>query len=1210
MFPINEKFDYLYTENGRLMAVVFDENGNPDKKDVTPGRSFTQALITDGKGDTLVVSKKGQVMGVKEYQFAGDDRHLLNEYHRQLDSLGEWQINFTPAKNQTYAFDQLGSGEHGIFATDEYYPKSGNYDFRYKSVECGKNDKVIVDFGSYPQADSVVFKDKYGVKLKVVDGNILSFTGVSQADTNYIYAYRGDKKIGKLFLNTYQRKTYNVVLVSVNEAKILHEKNVEKAVKKVEESLNKVYNQCAVSFKITHAAISIDDLTTFSHGGSGILTVYNDDQKKVLRAYDNKMQDGIFYLFFIDNVTDKKDGNGTSVSGYMPRGYNAGFIYDGGSPHTIAHELGHGVAGLEHVFENSNNSGKTVNLMDYASGEELWHFQWDQIQDPSRVWMKWSKDESEGESIRYDSLLAELDTANATFKYRPNFALVADGRLACFAPSGLPIVLPKGIKELSFLSIFEYVPQGALTSFTTEDGTYVAVYGKKNDIWCFNGYAKVVGTNPNDVKSYIQYNGNVPVFYEEEISKQLDKTDHITLGFNTLCGVNIIQTTLDALSESERTQIKQATKYCAKGICAKRLPDWLNKLPTTEFKVKDPTNCLKTQAAIDFYKAQIEALSLSLSGGNDIKKEAVITRIALKIEEIASSNSEMNKLFDNYQNQTEQAFGSPILWDSEQKLLVLEEFLNNLFDVQKLNETLLKCDNVNLLNGLLRCLTDDRHLLLPARKHILTLLGNSPIYINPLDIASPSQTSYIVQMELYKENMKTIADDNIVKQVFKSVSVEEYKPLLDHLASDNLLCKIQSHLSSSVFAYFASTLFEYWVKEYNSDIVQSWFQYFQGVNPDNGLLESGTYPYTFVWHRSLFKPSTNIAYSSYWQNGKVKIDQYEGFKLFASHTSMERLVDPYKTVILTFETVPSFLSGQVEPNQTIAMPAFFFNWIATTQDEQDFRNGITIATTLLSLGLSVKDLIGAGANLLKAGASGTTIWALTKSTISFSCNAYGTIVLSDDCVTWLNTNFKEGKVWLDRIALGWGVYGIYTARKTLSDIRSIDLRSIESNMKDIRFAQIQTNLFKATKNIPNKKNISKEIKDVFANFNNMTKDLDFNNLDKYVKELKSLNKSLAKYRSNLSNLESQSQNVNYNLTINPTIDKSLLDALANYEKELVEYQETVSLAKEIRQYYTQLNFAYKQLFNKVATTEEKGYYEELGNIINQIKIDLKIDEER
>lgn len=289
----------------------------------------------------------------------------------------------------------IASGNHGIFATDQYYPTSGNYDFRYKSVECGQNDKVIVDYGSYPDRDSVIFKDKYGVKLKVVDGNILSFTGVSKADTNYIYAYRGDQKIGKLFLNTYQQKTYKVVFVRVNgAAKKLNAKEITKY-------LNKVYNQCAVSFEDSIDNITIGNLTSFSHGGSGILTVYNDYQKEVLQAYEKekKMKDGVFYLFFIDNVTDKKDGNGTPVSGYMPRGYNAGFIYDGGSPHTIAHELGHGIAGLEHVFENSNNSGKTANLMDYANGEELWHFQWDQIQDPSRVWMKWNKAEGEGENV-------------------------------------------------------------------------------------------------------------------------------------------------------------------------------------------------------------------------------------------------------------------------------------------------------------------------------------------------------------------------------------------------------------------------------------------------------------------------------------------------------------------------------------------------------------------------------------------------------------------------------------------------------------------------------------------------------------------------------------------------------------------------------------------------------------------------------------------
>ena len=322
------------------------------------------------------------------------NKALLKEYHRKSDSLAQWQINFSKYDAQTYAFDHIGSGNHGIFSSSEYYPQVGSYDFRYKSVECGKSDQVRVEFDTYPQADSVVFKDKYGVTYPIKD-NIISFTGVAKADTNFIYAYRGDQKIGKLFLNTYQQKTYKVVFVRVNgAAKKLNAKEITKY-------LNKVYNQCAVSFEDSIDNITINDLTSFSHGGSGILTVYNDDQKRVLEAYEktNKMKDGVYYLFFIDNATDKKDGNGTLVSGYMPRGYNAGFIYDGGSLHTIAHELGHGIAGLEHVFENSSNSGKTKNLMDYSSGEQLWHFQWDEIQDPSRVWMKWSKAEEEGENV-------------------------------------------------------------------------------------------------------------------------------------------------------------------------------------------------------------------------------------------------------------------------------------------------------------------------------------------------------------------------------------------------------------------------------------------------------------------------------------------------------------------------------------------------------------------------------------------------------------------------------------------------------------------------------------------------------------------------------------------------------------------------------------------------------------------------------------------
>ena len=215
-------------------------------------------------------------MGIKEYRATGGNSALLKDYHSKSDSLAQWQINFLPdTATQIYGFDYLGSGNHGIYSGSEYYPYlSANYDLRYKSVETGKTDKVIVDFGSYLEADSVIFKDKYGVTLKLSKGNILNFTGVAKPDTNYIYAYRGDEKIGKLSVNTYKQKTYKVVLVSVNGAKL-------PKISKMEDYLNKVYKQCAVSFDVDTANFSLPELISFSHGGSGVLTVYNDDQKKV-----------------------------------------------------------------------------------------------------------------------------------------------------------------------------------------------------------------------------------------------------------------------------------------------------------------------------------------------------------------------------------------------------------------------------------------------------------------------------------------------------------------------------------------------------------------------------------------------------------------------------------------------------------------------------------------------------------------------------------------------------------------------------------------------------------------------------------------------------------------------------------------------------------------------------------------------------------------
>ncbi len=356
--------------------------------------------------------------------------------------------------------------------TKVYYPTSGNYDFRYKSVECGKTDRVIVDFGSYPQADSVIFKDKYGVKLKVVDGNILAFTGVSKADTNFIYAYRGDQKIGKLFLNTYQRKTYKVVLVSVNGATLPD-------IGTLENYLNKVYRQCVDSFVVDTRQLSVNGIENFTHGGTKVAgSVWNASQKTVLEAFGEKYEDNTAYLFFVP----KAETNG--VAGYMPRYYPYGFIYPGAALRTIAHELGHGIAGLEHPFPESQVSGSTQNLMDYREGTELWHFQWDMLQDPARKIFKWWQNEEGAENQEDLWNLAWIDTDESD---REGFFITPSGKVLYLTNVHKVAVLAEkdGGVGLGFNPITT-----AIYGFENGSARYIADITPSETGYYFNGFMK------------------------------------------------------------------------------------------------------------------------------------------------------------------------------------------------------------------------------------------------------------------------------------------------------------------------------------------------------------------------------------------------------------------------------------------------------------------------------------------------------------------------------------------------------------------------------------------------------------------------------------------------------------------------------------------------------------------------------------------------
>jgi len=98
---IKEKFDYLYAnENGKLIAVVVNNDGSTTETEVNPYKSPNQCLITDVKGDSLVIDKNGRPMGISEYRATGGNKALLNEYHRKKDSAAVWYVSKVTVGNR------------------------------------------------------------------------------------------------------------------------------------------------------------------------------------------------------------------------------------------------------------------------------------------------------------------------------------------------------------------------------------------------------------------------------------------------------------------------------------------------------------------------------------------------------------------------------------------------------------------------------------------------------------------------------------------------------------------------------------------------------------------------------------------------------------------------------------------------------------------------------------------------------------------------------------------------------------------------------------------------------------------------------------------------------------------------------------------------------------------------------------------------------
>ncbi|TWI01152.1 fibronectin type III domain protein [Flavobacterium tiangeerense] len=184
-------------------------------------------------------------------------------------------------------------------------------------------------------------------------------------------------------------KKVNVTLVSVNGAAIPED---------AAGTLNQIYEPTGITFNVNTKPIILDHFweDTIETGNSDLLNTYTAEQQAITVALKTKLgaeyATDTYYMLYTKEGTVKKD------AGFMPLKRQFGFVFDGRNK-TLAHELGHGVFGLQHPFKQYGTSkGSTDLLMDYGDGTTVNHNDWEIMHAPGLQLYQFTQGSSAGAS--------------------------------------------------------------------------------------------------------------------------------------------------------------------------------------------------------------------------------------------------------------------------------------------------------------------------------------------------------------------------------------------------------------------------------------------------------------------------------------------------------------------------------------------------------------------------------------------------------------------------------------------------------------------------------------------------------------------------------------------------------------------------------------------------------------------------------------------
>lgn len=489
--------DVVVKDNGDI--VIIDEDGNEQVI-----VSDVPVVITDQNGDQWTVDEEGNVTEGSTAEGGQATSSNTNGVSGSGDvkeiSSKDVSITFVPS---------------GVYGTDKYNDKitSDKYKKEYEFIKTHDNKeypvlyKLVSDkpdatdiikaeatFANGKSEKDIVFKTKQGSKVETTWSGTTATLNLKRqfdfAKDEIIATVKPKDSTGKYDvagkLNTWhvQQRKINLTLVSVDNAPISN----------IGEKINEIYNKAGVHFTISEKKLDIG-LESLDVGDSDLISNYTSGEKSVIQAFKDKhgSEKEQYYMFFLNNSVElTKD-----LEGFMPLKRQFGFVFKTNDAGRVAaHELGHGIFGLKHPFsqyDDDNSEAKTDYLMDYGTGTQFSHMDWQKLHAPG-IQLYWFQGDEAGEHFTTRGYFKKLKFGENKDK-KKTFTFLT--------PSAQFIVLPNNVKAVTkfygyygnsfidnedkFKEFMTVVP-GTLKSFKLDEKEFKAKITKSGEGFILEGY--------------------------------------------------------------------------------------------------------------------------------------------------------------------------------------------------------------------------------------------------------------------------------------------------------------------------------------------------------------------------------------------------------------------------------------------------------------------------------------------------------------------------------------------------------------------------------------------------------------------------------------------------------------------------------------------------------------------------------------------------